>query len=128
MCLCSERSIIFSLDLLRCSHPQTEKLQNEQLKLCSFLDTVRKIHQKALSGSAQVPLLEFQWLNGHPQIKTGILNRNSLWICPTSRRAGGLNASGDSSFQTILPFLLVIKLQRNLLSVNSQNIHRVLGP
>lgn len=43
MHLCSGRSIISSLDLLRCSHSQIEKLQNEQLKLHSSLDTVKKI-------------------------------------------------------------------------------------
>lgn len=46
------------------------------------------------SASFKTPMA--QW--ACPTIKTGILNKNSPWICPTSRQAEGLSASGHSSF------------------------------
>lgn len=125
MPLCSERSFTTSLDLFTLLDRETRKWATEATFLLGYSKKIAAESTGWLCPSASFRTSMAQWVL--PQIKTGILNRNSPWIWPTKRRAGSLNASGHSSFPTILPFLLATKLQRNLLSVNSQNVHRAAG-
>lgn len=88
----------------------------------------KKIHQKALAGSAQVPLLKLQWLNGHvPRSKQGSSTKIPHGSAPPAGELRAWAPQGIQVFQTIISFLLAIKLQRNLLSVNSQNVHIAVG-